>query len=113
MEKLNETQQTLRQIKNGKTLFDLDMMQQRYSNPFLKDPKTRQQLQAYIEQQQPRTHANPVINFIEESKQPLLSQEVKEVSIGDTKILTTGKSWLPTGDTLISFSDTINKGIKA
>jgi hypothetical protein len=46
---------------------------------------------------------------MDESKEPLSSVDVyvEQVDGGD-QFLTTGKSWLPTGDTLLSFSDNIN-----
>jgi hypothetical protein len=103
----------VKQIKNGKTLFDLEMMKSKYTNPFLKNPQTSKKLQEQIKNQEPLTEGNPVVNFIETSRQPLLTQEIKFACVGKDKMRTTGKSWMPTGDKLVNFSNTVNKGIKA
>ncbi len=49
LSKIQESNLTVRQIKNGQTLFDKDVMQKRYNNPFLEIQHLRDELKNYIE----------------------------------------------------------------
>lgn len=73
LEKLKETQHLLVQIKNGKTLFESDMMRCNYTNPYLKHPETLERLKTYMDESKPKVDPCPVVNFIEEWREPLYS----------------------------------------
>jgi len=71
--KLDETEHTLKYIKNGKTIFDKEMMKTTYTNPFLKNPKEKRKLMKFIEASKPLNDGSPFINFVDDQKQPLIS----------------------------------------
>lgn len=69
------------------------MMRCNYTNPYLKHPETLDRLKTYMKNSKPKVEPCPVVNFIEEWREPLHSQDIHS----DKKGLTTGKSWMPTG----------------
>ena len=77
-------------------------MKIRYTNPFVKHPETVKKLKDYMKKSQPITEPDPVVNFIEDWKKPLFSQNVSEDKAG---MLTTCRSWMPTGQNLKSLTD--------
>ncbi|CDW73084.1 UNKNOWN [Stylonychia lemnae] len=56
--KVLESNLTLRQIKNGQTLFEKEMMLKNYNNPYLDVDKMREDLSRYIEQTKPKSELN-------------------------------------------------------
>ena len=64
------------QIKNGKTLFESEMMRTNYTNPYIKHPQTLERLKTFIQNSKPKIEPDPVVNFIEEWREPLLSQNI-------------------------------------
>jgi hypothetical protein len=75
----------------------MDIMKNKYQNPFLNHPETNEKLQKQLLDQEPLTAANPIVNFIEETKQPLVSQTIRHVRVGNANLITTGQPWMPTG----------------
>lgn len=49
LNKILESNLTLRQIKNGQTLFEKEMMQKKYNNPFLENDELKEELRLYIQ----------------------------------------------------------------
>jgi hypothetical protein len=73
LEKLNKSSHFLVQVKTGKTLFESDLMRTNFTNPYLKHPETLQNLKTFLHDSMPQQQSDPVVNYIEESKEPLLS----------------------------------------
>ena len=48
LHKISDSNLTLRQIKNGSTLFDKDFMKIKYTNPYLQNDKLMNQLGEYF-----------------------------------------------------------------
>ena len=74
LEKLTESEMCIRQIKNGQTLFEKDVMRIKYANPYFKVDKMNNKLQEYLEQRRPKLEANPNINQFEEDQQSIPAQ---------------------------------------
>lgn len=53
LSKIHESNLTVRQIKNGQTLFEKEIMQLRYNNPFLEVQELKEGLKNYINQTTP------------------------------------------------------------
>lgn len=53
LSKIHESNLTVRQIKNGQTLFEKEIMQLRYNNPFLEVQELKEGLKKYINQTSP------------------------------------------------------------
>ena len=70
LKKKNDADLELRKIKNGQSLFDKDLMTDKYSNPYLQDPQMRASLINYIEQTMPSVVGNPNLNRFEENIKP-------------------------------------------
>jgi len=66
----------MNQIKNGKTIFESDLMRTKYTNPFLKHPETVDRLKSYMETSKPKNEPDPLVNFFEEWREPLFSQDL-------------------------------------
>lgn len=97
------------QIKNGKTLFEQEIMQTKYTNPYLAHPKTKEQLRRFCQEAQPVMKPEPLVKLIEEWREPLYSQRL----VQDEKVgLTTGRPWMPTGQNLESLSRSINDAVQ-
>lgn len=53
--KILESNLTVRQIKNGQTLFKKEVMQKKYNNPYLEVEKMKEELNMFIEKTKPKT----------------------------------------------------------
>jgi hypothetical protein len=49
LKNLDESNLTLRQVRNGSTLFDKDMMKINYDNPYFANGKMRDTMEKYLE----------------------------------------------------------------
>ena len=54
LNKILDSNLTLRQIKNGQTLFEKEVMQKKYNNPYLEVDKVKDDLHKYIEKTKPK-----------------------------------------------------------
>ena len=68
LEKLTESEMCIRQIKNGQTLFEKDVMRIKYANPYFKNEKMNNKLHDYLEHRRPKLEPNPNINQFEEDQ---------------------------------------------
>ena len=69
--KLNESQLTIRRIKNGQTIFDQESMRTKYTNPYFRNGRVHKTFVDYIETKKPSLSANPNINAFEQDKLPV------------------------------------------
>ena len=70
LEKMEETNLTLRQIKNGQTLFDKDMMKTNYDNPYFSNNKMRNTMQNFLESTTPDIKGNENLQIEDEKRYP-------------------------------------------
>jgi len=66
--KLNESEMCIRQIKNGQTIFDQDVMRTKYANPYFQNEHMNNKLLSFVEKRNPKLNANPNINMFEEDQ---------------------------------------------
>ena len=110
MSKLSETQRMMNQIKNGKTIFESDLMRVRYANPFVGHPQTTESLQKYMHDTRPKQDKDECVNFLEEWREPLFSQGVG--TDPKTQLASTETSWMPKGAALKDFAESINENLQ-
>ena len=71
LQKIGESDLSLKQVKNGQTIFARDGMRTKYANPYFKNPAMRRKLVSFIEQSKPKLEGNYNINAYEESQMPV------------------------------------------
>lgn len=71
LKKIKQADLTLREIKSGQTIFDKDLMNVDYTNPYLKNHEMRNGLVQYIEATKPAISGNPNLNDFSERVKPL------------------------------------------
>ena len=69
--KIGESDLSLKQVKNGQTIFAQDGMRAKYANPYFKNADMRGKLVAFIEAGKPKEEGNYNINAYEESQMPV------------------------------------------
>ena len=84
-------------------------MKIKYTNPYIKHPETLERLRDYIERSKPVQQPDPLVNFIEEWREPLLSQQISTDKKGTAS---TGLSWMPTGKQLENLTASINDNLQ-
>ena len=71
LSKLNDSELTIRRIKNGQTIFDQDSMRTKYANPYFRNEKMHKTFVDFIEAKKPKLTPNPNINQFEQDKLPV------------------------------------------
>lgn len=71
LEKLNMSDYQIRQIKNGQTIFEQEVMRTKYANPFFKNPEMHHKMLELLDQSKPKLVPNPNINSFEEDLLPI------------------------------------------
>jgi len=61
----------IRQIKNGQTIFDTDVMKLKYSNPYFKNKEMHGKLLEFLHQRKPKEVPNPNINTYDDDQLPI------------------------------------------
>ena len=69
--KIGESDLSLKQVKNGQTIFAQDVLRTKYANPYFKNPDMRSRLTSFIDQTKPKLEGNYNINAYEESQMPV------------------------------------------
>lgn len=101
LDKLNKSSHFLIQVKTGKTVFESDLMRTNFTNPYLKHPETLQNLKTFLQDSMPQQQSDPVVNYIEESNEPLLSIDHHS-----------RKTWMPQGEGLKQLSYVVNNSLQ-
>ena len=71
LQKIQSSDLSLKQVKNGQTIFAQDIMRTKYANPYFKNPEMRGKLVDYLDQSKPKMEGNRNINAYEESQMPV------------------------------------------
>ena len=61
-----QSEQVIRQIKNGQTIFNQPVMKTKYSNPYFKNKDMHHKLLALLDKRNPAENPNPNINAYDE-----------------------------------------------
>lgn len=61
-----------------------------------------------MEKSKPAKEPDQLVNFLEEWREPLFSQDIKHAP----KTITTNKKWMPTGEDLKLLAESINDNVQ-